>query len=58
MTGDTEHQRDWDSLDVDEQTVLRIEYGHYLDALPPTCSMDTKIERFRNWLREHNNIEH
>ena len=44
--------RDWDARDTDEQIALRIEYGHYLDSLPPTCSMETKIERFR----EHKHI--
>jgi hypothetical protein len=43
--------RTWSSLDPDEQTTLRIEYGYYLDSLPPTCSLQTKLERFRRWLR-------
>jgi hypothetical protein len=42
----------WDNLDQDRQTALRIAFGHWLDTQPPTCSMDTKIERFRHWLRE------
>ena len=50
--------RDWDSLDPDEQTAIRIEYGRYLDSLPPTCSLETKIERFRNWLREQKGIDY
>ena len=45
--------RDWDSLNEAEQTAVRIEYGHYLDTLPPTCSLETKLDRFRSWLREH-----
>jgi hypothetical protein len=40
----------WNDLDPDQQTALQVEYGHWLDALPPTCSMQTKIERFRAWL--------
>ena len=50
--------RDWNSLDSDEQTAIRVEYGLFLDTLPPTCSLETKIERFRNWLREHKGIEY
>jgi hypothetical protein len=42
----------WDSLPEDRQLELREQYGRYLDALPPTCSLDSKIERFRRWLRE------
>lgn len=45
-------RRDWHSLSDDEQTSLRVAFGHYLDSLPPTCSLDTKIERFRGWLAE------
>ena len=37
---------------MDRQLELREAYGHYLDSLPPTCSMETKIERFRHWLEE------
>ena len=50
--------RDWESLDSEEQTAIRIEYGRYLDSLPPTCSLETKIERFRNWLREQKGIDY
>lgn len=50
--------RDWNSLDAEEQTAIRIEYGRYLDSLPPTCSLDTKIERFRSWLRDEKGIEY
>ncbi|MFY9974603.1 MAG: hypothetical protein WAK53_10120 [Chromatiaceae bacterium] len=42
--------RAWTELAEEEQTRLRIAYGHYLDTLPPTCSLETKIERFRHWL--------
>jgi hypothetical protein len=43
---------DWESLPVDRQLELKVAFGWYLDALPPTCSLETKIERFRAWLRE------
>jgi hypothetical protein len=43
-------RRDWNALRDAEQTELRVAFGHYLDGLPPTCSLDTKIERFRAWL--------
>ncbi len=42
----------WDTLTPGQQLVLREEYGHYLDTLPPTCSLETKLERFRSWLAE------
>jgi hypothetical protein len=42
--------RAWTELEEPEQTRLRIAFGHYLDTLPPTCSLETKIERFRHWL--------
>jgi hypothetical protein len=44
--------RDWDDLDSDQQIALQVEFGHWLDALPPTCSLDAKVARFREWLRE------
>lgn len=44
--------RDWDDLEAEEQLALREAYGHYLDSLPPTCSLEAKIERFRSWLAE------
>jgi hypothetical protein len=44
--------REWAELDAAEQLALREAYGHYLDTLPPTCSLDTKIERFKRWLAE------
>jgi hypothetical protein len=50
--------KDWNDLDPDEQTAIRVEYGHYLDSLPPTCSMETKIERFRRWLREEKGVDY
>lgn len=50
--------RAWNDVSTEEQIAVRVEYGHYLDSLPPTCSMETKIERFKNWLREHKGIEY
>ncbi|MET0026762.1 MAG: hypothetical protein ABW101_03930 [Candidatus Thiodiazotropha sp.] len=41
---------DWTSLDQEQQLKLREAYGHYLDTLPPTCSLDMKIARFKEWL--------
>jgi hypothetical protein len=43
--------RPWSELTADEQTALRVAFGHWLERLPPTCSLQTKIERFRRWLR-------
>jgi hypothetical protein len=44
--------REWDSLEAAEQLRLREAYGHYLDTLPPTCSLDAKNARFQRWLAE------
>lgn len=44
--------RRWSALDVDAQTGLQIAFGHWLDGLPPTCAMATKVARFKGWLRE------
>ncbi len=46
----------WDDLDQEQQTGLLVEFGHYLDTLPPTCSMQTKNERFTAWLADRNII--
>ena len=40
----------WSLLDQGRQLALREAFGRYLDGLPPTCSMDTKVARFRDWL--------
>ena len=40
----------WSLLDPGRQLALREAFGHYLDRLPPTCSLDTKVARFRDWL--------
>jgi hypothetical protein len=50
--------KDWSLLEPDEQTALRVEYGYYLDTLPPTCSLQSKIERFRRWLRETKGVDY
>lgn len=42
----------WSSLSASRQLQLREEYGVYLDQLPPTCSMDQKVNRFREWLSQ------
>jgi hypothetical protein len=47
---DAEQRTAWSSLAKDEQTALLIAFGHHLDGLPPTCSMDVKEQRLRDWL--------
>lgn len=42
----------WDSLPQEEQLSLREKYGYYLDNLPPTCSLESKIARFKHWLEQ------
>jgi len=49
---DRENLISWDQLSSERQIELRVEYGRHLDSLPPTCSLETKIEQFRSWLRE------
>jgi hypothetical protein len=44
--------RDWQSLTPEQQLALREAFGRYLDSLPPTCSLETKIARFQRWLAE------
>ncbi len=44
----------WDDLDKEQKTTLLVEYGYYLDTLPPTCSLQSKNERFAQWLAEKN----
>jgi hypothetical protein len=43
---------EWEYLDRDEQIKLREAFGYYLDNLPPSCSLDMKIARFKEWLSE------
>ena len=47
-----ETKRRWQDLNEDEQLQLRESFGHYLDSLPPTCSMESKIARFQQWLAQ------
>ena len=42
----------WESLSQEAQLALRERYGHYLDNLPPICSLESKIARFKHWLEE------
>jgi SNF2 family DNA or RNA helicase len=44
--------KSWADLTAEQQLRLREEYGRYLDTLPPTCDLGTKLERFRRWLAE------
>ena len=53
MTDQTDQLRRWDALTDDEQTALRIAFGQYQDRLPSSCSLETKVQRFGAWLREH-----
>ncbi len=43
--------RPWASLESEEQINLQVAFGHYLDTLPRTCSLEVKVERFRSWLQ-------
>ena len=43
----------WDELSPEEQLRLRVDYGHYLEQLPPTCSLEEKNARFVRWLAAH-----
>ena len=42
----------WESLTQEQQIALRERFGYYLDNLPPTCSLATKVARFQYWLEE------
>jgi phage antirepressor YoqD-like protein len=42
----------WEYLDRLQQIKLRDTFGHYLDTLPPGCSLDMKIAQFQEWLRK------
>lgn len=53
LTG-TDGETPWELLDPEEQTSLLIDYGQYLDQLPPTCSLEEKNARFVRWLAERN----
>ena len=43
----------WDVLTDEEQLALRERYGYFLDNLPPTCSLESKIARFQDWLEKN-----
>jgi hypothetical protein len=45
-------QRQWQELSSNEQLQLREAFGHYLDRLPASCSMESKIARFQAWLAQ------
>ncbi len=45
-------QRRWQDLSPEEPLQLREAFGRYLDSLPPTCSMESKVARFRQWLAQ------
>ena len=47
---DVQQPQRWEDLTAERQTELRVEYGHYLDSLPPTCSLEEKKVRFARWL--------
>jgi hypothetical protein len=53
MTEKPSHEelRPWSSLDLHEQNQLRAEYQPVLDKEATTCSLDTKIARFADWLQ-------
>ena len=53
MNNEKSELRPWKTLDPEEQTDLRVVFGHFLDTLPPTCSLERKVERFRSWLQNH-----
>lgn len=53
MGNENSELRPWKRLDAEEQTDLRVAFGHDLDTLPPTCSLERKVERFRSWLQNH-----
>jgi hypothetical protein len=47
-----ETKRPWQELSPEEQLQLREAFGHYLDGLPASCSLQTKIARFQLWLAD------
>jgi hypothetical protein len=49
---------DWGFLAPEQQTAFRIEYGHYPEGPPPTCSPQGKVQRFRASLRGERGIKY
>ena len=45
--------RPWTDLDEATRTRLLVGHQRWLDTQPPTCALDTKVERFKSWLAEH-----
>ncbi len=45
-------KRLWRELAAEEQLQQREAFGHHLDQLPATCSLDSKIAHFQQWLSE------
>lgn len=41
----------WSSLADNERDALQAAYQGELDKEPPTCSLETKVERFARWLK-------
>lgn len=42
----------WKTLSPRRQLALREEFGLHQDTLPPTCCLETKTNRFQNWLQD------
>lgn len=42
--------RQWSELPDAERSRLLEAFGYYQDQLPPTCSLELKIDRLRSWL--------
>lgn len=40
----------WSELSEEDQLALRMAYDRATGALPGTCSIDQKIQRFTDWL--------
>lgn len=52
LSPDSGRLRDWGELDESERTRLLVEHGRWLDGLPPTCSLESKVQRLRLWLAQ------
>lgn len=40
----------WSEPPYSEHSRLLEAFGHYQDQLPPSCSLELKIDRLRSWL--------